>query len=80
VLRYLDEVDPEAARRARARYGCFEEFGDDPQEYGYAAVAGESCEDAVVEQLVELRRRAPSWWPATRPTRPTPPTTSSRRR
>jgi erythromycin esterase-like protein len=59
VLRYLDEVDPEAARRARARYGCFEEFGDDPQEYGYAAVAGESCEEAVVQQLVELRRRAP---------------------
>ena len=59
VLRYLDEVDPEAARRARARYGCFEEFGEDPQEYGYAAVAGETCEDAVVEQLVELLRRAP---------------------
>jgi erythromycin esterase-like protein len=59
VLRYLDEVDPEAARRARARYGCFEEFGEDPQEYGYAAAAGESCEEAVVEQLVELLRRAP---------------------
>jgi len=59
VLRYLGEVDPEAARRARARYACFEEFGDDPQEYGYAAAAGETCEDAVVEQLVELMRRAP---------------------
>jgi erythromycin esterase-like protein len=52
-------VDPEAARRARARYGCFEEFGEDPQEYGYAAAGGESCEEAVVQQLVELRRQAP---------------------
>lgn len=62
VVRYLDEVDPEAARRARARYGCFEDFGADPQAYGHAASAagdGESCEDAVVQQLVELRRRAP---------------------
>jgi erythromycin esterase-like protein len=62
VVRYLDEVDPEAAGRARARYGCFEEFGDDPQAYGYAAGpggGGESCEDAVVQQLVELRRREP---------------------
>lgn len=62
VVRYLDEVDPEAARRARTRYGCFEDFGEDPQEYGYAASTagdGESCEDAVVQQLVELRRRAP---------------------
>ena len=59
VLRYLEHVDPDAARRARARYGCFEEFGEDPQEYGYLASAGESCEDAVVQQLTELRRRGP---------------------
>jgi erythromycin esterase-like protein len=61
VLRYLDRVDPEAARRARYRYGCFEHFGEDPQEYGYAASfdLSRSCEDEVVQQLVELRRRAP---------------------
>jgi erythromycin esterase-like protein len=61
VLRDLDRVDPEAARRARYRYGCFEHFGEDPQEYGYAASfdLSRSCEDAVVQQLVELRRRAP---------------------
>jgi erythromycin esterase-like protein len=60
VVAYLDKVDPDAARRARARYACFEHFAQDTQAYGYAAVAGlaESCEDAVVAQLVELRRRA----------------------
>jgi erythromycin esterase-like protein len=59
VLGYLEKVDPEAARRARLRYSCFDHFGD-PQAYGYAAAFGveEPCERAVVEQLVELRRRA----------------------
>src|SRR5688572_24599619 len=27
VLAYLDKIDPEAARKARNRYGCFEGFG-----------------------------------------------------
>jgi erythromycin esterase-like protein len=60
VVRYLDDVDPEAARRARSRYGCFEEFEKDSQAYGYAAAGGmaESCEDEVVAQLVELQQRA----------------------
>ena len=60
VLRYLDKVDPEAAQRARYRYGCFEHFGEDVQAYGYAAGFGltASCERAVVAQLTELRRRA----------------------
>jgi erythromycin esterase-like protein len=60
VLGYLDKIDPEAARRARARYSCFEHFGEDAQSYAYAAAYGaaESCETGVVEQLVELRRRA----------------------
>lgn len=60
VLRYLDEVDPEAAQRARYRYACFEHFGEDSQAYGYAAEFGMSkpCEDEVVQQLLELQRRA----------------------
>ena len=60
VLRYLDRTDKEAAARARYRYGCFEHFGEDTQAYGYAAVHGmtESCERAVVAQLVEMRRKA----------------------
>jgi erythromycin esterase-like protein len=59
VLGYLSRVDPEAARRARARYRCFDHFGDDAQAYGYATAVGraEPCEDAVVEQLLELQRR-----------------------
>jgi len=60
VLGYLRKVDPAAAERARYRYGCFEDFAEDTQSYGYAATVGlsRSCEDDVVAQLVELRRRA----------------------
>ncbi len=60
VLRYLNKVDPEAARRARNRYACFDHFGEDTQAYGYAATVGltPGCEDEVVRQLVEMRRRA----------------------
>jgi erythromycin esterase-like protein/predicted phosphoribosyltransferase len=57
VVEYLDEVDPEAAQRARERYACFDQFGRDPQIYAYeAGIAGaESCEQQAVAQLVELR-------------------------
>jgi erythromycin esterase-like protein len=60
VLRYLRVVDPDAARRAQLRYACFEQFGADPQAYGYGAGFGlaPSCEAAVVEQLAELQRSA----------------------
>jgi erythromycin esterase-like protein len=58
VVAYLDEIDPEAARRARERYACFDHFGRDPQVYAYLAGIGdaEPCEQEVVEQLLELRR------------------------
>ncbi|CAA9367287.1 MAG: Erythromycin esterase homolog [uncultured Gemmatimonadetes bacterium] len=60
VLRYLEGTDPEAAERARYRYGCFEHFGEDPQAYGYTAQMGitESCQDHALQQLVDLRRLA----------------------
>jgi erythromycin esterase-like protein len=61
VVAYLERVDPAAAARARQRYACFDHFsGDDGQAYGFAAAfgAGESCEQAVVEQLVDLQRHA----------------------
>jgi erythromycin esterase-like protein len=63
VLEYLDRVDPSAASRARARYGCFDRYGEDAQLYGYATglALAEPCEDEVVAQLVELRRRAADW-------------------
>jgi erythromycin esterase-like protein len=59
VVRYLEGVDPEAARRARERYACFDRYGVDPQAYGQATSYGfaEGCEEEVVEQLLELRER-----------------------
>jgi erythromycin esterase-like protein len=59
VLAYLDKVDPAAAARARSRYGCFDRFGEEIQQYGYAAGfgLGPSCEREVVDQLVELSRQ-----------------------
>ena len=59
VLRYLDKVDPDAGRRARRRYGCFDQFGEEMQEYGYAASYGlhPSCEREVMSQLLELHRQ-----------------------
>ena len=60
VLDYLRLVDPAAARRAQERYACFDQFGGDPQRYGYAAGVGiaPSCEREVVDQLLELRAAA----------------------
>src|SRR4051812_17622784 len=63
VLAYLDKVDPEAAGRARYRYGCFEDFGEDSQTYGYAASfdLAASCEREVIEQLTELQGHAAAY-------------------
>jgi len=60
VIGYLQQHDPEAASRARARYACFEHFAQDSQAYGYAATVGlsRSCEDDVIAQLMDLRKRA----------------------
>ena len=59
VLAYLSTVDPDAARRARLRYGCFDQFGDEPQQYGYATSFGlaPTCEREVLATLVDLQRR-----------------------
>jgi erythromycin esterase-like protein len=60
VLEYLDRVDPEAAMRARYRYRCFEDFGEDSQAYGYVASfdLSRSCEEEAINQLVDLQRLA----------------------
>jgi erythromycin esterase-like protein len=61
VISYLERVDPAAAERARHRYACFDHAsGGDGQAYGFAAAfgAGETCEQEVVEQLVDLQRHA----------------------
>jgi erythromycin esterase-like protein/predicted phosphoribosyltransferase len=59
VLQFLERVDPEAAKRARHRYACFERF-EDEQVYGLIASSGasKSCEEEAVKQLVELQHRA----------------------
>jgi erythromycin esterase-like protein/adenine/guanine phosphoribosyltransferase-like PRPP-binding protein len=59
VLAYLDKVDPAAAKRARNRYGCFDQFGDQMQQYGYEAAFGMTpgCEREVLAELVELQRQ-----------------------
>ncbi len=60
VLRYLETVDPEAARVARERYRCFDAFQGEVERYAGSAALGilDSCEDAVVRQLTEMLRRA----------------------
>jgi erythromycin esterase-like protein len=60
VLAYLDAVDPEAGKRARARYSCFEHFGTDTSNYAYAAGLDltASCEREVTQQLIEMRELA----------------------
>ncbi len=60
VLAYLDRTDPDAARRARARYACFDHAREDSQAYGYGASYGltPSCEDEAVQQLRELNKVA----------------------
>jgi erythromycin esterase-like protein len=60
VLAYLDKVDPAAAKQARHHYSCFEHFGKGIITYGYAAGfrMTPTCENAVVKNLVDLRRKA----------------------
>lgn len=60
IIDYLSKIDPKGAARARARYSCFDHFGEDTQMYGYSTAFGiaESCEQQVVDQLVELYERS----------------------
>ncbi|MGA7990871.1 MAG: erythromycin esterase family protein [Thermoanaerobaculia bacterium] len=57
VISYLRRVDADAARRAYARYACFDRFGGDAQGYGASATfgLGVSCENEVIQQLVDLQ-------------------------
>jgi len=59
VLAYLDRVDPQAGRVARARYGSLTPWQKDPAAYGRAVLAGryESCEPAIVAMLREMLER-----------------------
>lgn len=58
VLDYLEEIDSEAAIRARDAYNCFEPYGEDAREYARSTrLVPESCEDEVVEMLTSLREQ-----------------------
>jgi erythromycin esterase len=62
VQKYLERVDPEAARRARRAYGCFDPYEGDVQEYAMAtALVPTSCEQEAVSMLLEMRRKAPEY-------------------
>src|SRR5438067_841562 len=58
VLRYLDDIDPEAARVARSRYGCLTPWESDPATYGRMALTGgyEECERDVTAMLSDMLR------------------------
>jgi erythromycin esterase-like protein len=62
VTRYLEKVDPEAARRARGAYGCFDPYEEDVQDYAMAtALVPTSCEEEVVRILTDLRAKGPDY-------------------
>ena len=65
VVAYLETVDPAAAQRARAQYGCFASHRPEAQRYG-AAAGSRSCQAQAAAVLAEMRTRA-----ATRPADPT---------
>lgn len=54
VLDFLDKVDPEAARRARNRYACFDNYGEDTQAYGYATSLAST-------RVAKMRLSASGW-------------------
>jgi protein-L-isoaspartate(D-aspartate) O-methyltransferase len=56
VLRYLDDVDPAAARVARARYGTLTPWQNDPAAYGRAVLSGRyrDSEGEVVAMLRDM--------------------------
>ncbi|RFA30587.1 erythromycin esterase [Alkalilimnicola ehrlichii] len=60
VLAYLEKMDPEEAKAAKARYACLESATGEPQYYGHEVRRGRrpSCREEAVEQLERLRQKA----------------------
>ena len=74
VIRYLENVDPVAAARARERYACFDHTSaDDGQAYGFAAAFGAGCRASARRSTNWSRCSATQWstrarrtyWPRT---------------
>jgi erythromycin esterase-like protein/predicted phosphoribosyltransferase/predicted alpha/beta-hydrolase family hydrolase len=59
VLAYLDRVDPETARVARARYACLSPWSREPAAYGREAISRgyALCEEPVTRMLLDLLQR-----------------------
>jgi len=59
IVDYLEDVDPDLARIARARYDCLSPWEADPAAYGRAALSGayRACETEVVAMLADLMRQ-----------------------
>lgn len=60
VIEYLQKIDPQAAKRAKDRYACFDHLSFDPEVYGYLTNMGikESCIKKAIEQLFDLQNNA----------------------
>jgi erythromycin esterase len=59
VMQYLQKNYPESFKAAVEAYRCFEPYGRDVEEYARAtAFIPESCEDEIVDMLLELRGKA----------------------
>ena len=59
VLDYLEEIDPQAAKVARERYGCLTPWQKEPSTYGRAVLTAgyKKCEQAVIAQCRDLLLR-----------------------
>jgi erythromycin esterase len=56
ILDYLQEHEPEHVEAALAALRCFEPYAEDPQAYAWATrLVPDTCEDAVVEMLGQIR-------------------------
>ncbi|MFL6413858.1 MAG: erythromycin esterase family protein [Nitrososphaeraceae archaeon] len=59
VIKYLKKVDPDAIKTAIEAYRCFEPYGQSVEDYARAtAFVPESCEDEVIDMLIDLRSKA----------------------
>src|ERR671931_538591 len=59
VIKYLKKVDPDAIKAAIEAYLCFEPYAQNVEDYARAtAFVPESCEDEVIDMLIDLRSKA----------------------
>ena len=66
VIKYLDNVDPEAAKNARKRYGTLQPWVEDPSMYGLASLRGMvNCEAGVIKVLRDLLEKRVEYLNAT---------------